>query len=247
MRMNTDALVLKISDSGENDRIVTLLTRDYGVIRAFANGSKKVKNPLHSKTQSLCYCNFSIYKSRDSYVIDEAKDIELFFGLRDNIGKISLAQYFCELEMELVQEMEESDPHLRIILNALHLLEKEKRSEELLKAAFEIKLLCLAGYMPSVYGCSRCGREESDCWYFSPAQGEVTCSSCSGNGIRITPGVKTAMDFICNASPEKIYNFALPESQLKILADCSERYVAAQTHANYKSLAFYKSVNDAVI
>ena len=45
MRMNTDALVLRVTDIGESDRVITLLSGEYGIIRAFANGAKKLKAP----------------------------------------------------------------------------------------------------------------------------------------------------------------------------------------------------------
>ena len=64
MRMNTDGLVIKVNDTGENDRVITLLTRDYGLLRAFANGSKKVKSRLHSRTQTFCCSRFSISATR---------------------------------------------------------------------------------------------------------------------------------------------------------------------------------------
>ena len=72
MRMNTDALVLKVTDTGESDRLVTLLTAEFGVLREFANRAKKINSKIHGATQSLCYGDFSIYSSRESYIIDDA-------------------------------------------------------------------------------------------------------------------------------------------------------------------------------
>jgi hypothetical protein len=80
MRMNTDALVLKVTDTGESDRLVTLLTAEYGVIRAFANRAKKINSKMHGATQTLCYGEFSVYRSRDSYIIDDAVAKEVFLG-----------------------------------------------------------------------------------------------------------------------------------------------------------------------
>ena len=106
MRMNTDALVLKVTDTGESDRLVTLLTSEYGVIRAFANRAKKINSRMLGATQSLCYADFSVYKSRDSYIIDDAQAKEVFFGLRNNIESLALAQYICALAAELAPETE---------------------------------------------------------------------------------------------------------------------------------------------
>ena len=54
MRMNTDALVLRVTDTGESDRLLTLLTSEYGVLRAFANRAKKINSKFMGATQSLC-------------------------------------------------------------------------------------------------------------------------------------------------------------------------------------------------
>lgn len=242
MRMNTDGLVIKVSDTGENDRVVTLLTRDYGLIRAFANGSKKVKSRLHSRTQSLCCSRFSVYSSRDSYIIDDAQEIEMFFGLREDIEKISLAQYFCELALELAPEFDAAEDYLRLILNALHLLEKEKRPRGIIKAAYELRILTLSGYMPSLAECASCGKTESDHWIFNPDSGEVRCSACGGAGAAIGNGVLTAMRHACTAEIDKVYNFTLPGESVRKLVTAAEDYTIAQTRRSYKSLGFYKSL-----
>lgn len=242
MRMNTDGLVIRINDTGESDRVVTLLTRDYGILRAFANGSKKVKSSLHSRTGLLCCSQFSIYKSRDSYIIDDAQDIDVFFGLREDIEKISLAQYFCELMLELAPEFEPAGDYLRLILNALHLLEKNKRSPLLIKAALELRLMCLAGYMPDLEGCCICGSTVSEQYFFNPEAGTVRCGGCSSGGLRISSGVLAAMRHSCSVGIDKVYNFTLPPEQLKILGNCTERYVIAQNRRSFKSLDFYKSI-----
>ena len=55
MKINTDGLIIKKGSVGENDRLVTVLTRDLGVIRAFVHGANKVKGKTVSATDALCY------------------------------------------------------------------------------------------------------------------------------------------------------------------------------------------------
>lgn len=246
MRMNTDGLVIRVNDTGENDRVVTLLTRDYGLLRAFANGSKKVKSRLHSRTQTLCCSRFSIYKSRDSYIIDDAQEIEMFFGLRQNIEKISLAQYFCELALELAPELDPAEDYLRLILNALHLLEKDKRPRGILKAAYELRILTLSGYMPALTDCADCSSQESELWVFNPESGEIRCGKCGSGGIKIGNGVLTAMRHACCADIEKVYNFTLPGESVRLLSQAAERYILAQTRRSYKSLVFYNDIDGGI-
>ena len=220
MRMNTDALVLRVTDTGESDRLVTLLTAEFGVLRAFANRAKKINSKTHGATQSLCYGDFSIYSSRESYIVDDAVAKEVFFGLREDIEKLSLAQYFCALAAELAPEMEPARDYLRVILNSLHLLETGRRSNDFLKAVTELKFMVLSGFMPNL----------------------TACCNCSTNGERINSTVLTAMRHVCASPIEKMYSFSLPPQDEKRFAQVCERFLLLQTGKRFKALDFYKSL-----
>ena len=71
MKINTDGLIIKRGAVGENDRLVTVLTRDLGVIRAFVHGGNKVKGKTISATDVLCYSSFTVSRNRDTYTISE--------------------------------------------------------------------------------------------------------------------------------------------------------------------------------
>ncbi len=242
MRMNTDALVLRVTDTGESDRLVTLLTAEYGVIRAFANRAKKINSKMHGATQTLCYGEFSVYRSRDSYILDDATAKEVFFGLREDIRSLSLAQYFCVLAAELVPEMEPARETLRVILNSLHLLETKRRSCDFLKAVTELKLLSLSGFMPELTCCPRCGEEPTGEIYFNISDGCIFCKKCSSAGEKINATVLTAMRHICSSPIERIYSFSLPENDEKLLMRVCEKFLLSRTARTFKALDFYKSV-----
>lgn len=242
MRMNTDGIVLRVTDTGESDRAVTVLTRDFGVIHAFANGAKKVKSRFLGATQPLCFSRFSIYKSRNSYIIDEAQSIEVFFGLRDDIETLALAQYFCELAGELAPELDVADDFLRLLLNSLHILISGKRPQNQVKAVFEMRILTLAGYMPELSVCPHCGDEPENGIFFSVDEGCIYCQSSAHGGFEITAGVLSAMRHICTCGDKRIFAFEMPPASLSLLTEISEKYLVAQTQRRYKSLEFYKSL-----
>ena len=128
---------------------------------------------------------------------------------------------------------------MRLILNALHLLEKEKRPRGIIKAAYELRILTLSGYMPALSACAACSGEESSGWIFSPSLGEIRCEKCGGAGVKIGNGVLTAMRHACCADIDKVYNFTLPAESVRLLCEAAEKYTLAQTRREYKSLAFY--------
>lgn len=242
MRMNTDALVLKVTDTGESDRLVTLLTSEYGVIRAFANRAKKINSKTLGATQSLCYGDFSIYTGRDAYIIDDACAKEVFFGLREDIAKLSLAQYFCALASELAPEMEPAREFLRVILNSMHLLETGRRTPEFLKAVTELKIMAISGFMPELENCPHCSGELSGEMYFSIPDGAVFCKVSGKGGERINSTVLDAMRFVCMNPVERIYSFALPAADELIFGSVCEKFLLAQTGRHFKTLDFYKSM-----
>lgn len=67
-RFTTEALVIKEMSVGENDRLVTLFTRDYGIIRAFAAGAKSIKSKKGAATSLLTYGSFTILKKKKKHI-----------------------------------------------------------------------------------------------------------------------------------------------------------------------------------
>jgi len=242
MILNTDGLVIKVSETGESDRLVTLLTKEYGVLRAFVRGAKKIKSRSLSATQLFSYAEFSIYRGRDAYIVDDAKPIEIFFSLRDDIERLALAQYFCELAGELAPVESDADAYLRVMLNSLHFLAGGKRPQTFLKAVTELRLLCFAGYMPDLVACADCGAYTDDGMRFDIGGGQLFCSACAGAGERVAPGVLTAMRHICFSDDGRVYSFTLSDDGLAALAGVTERYLMAHIQKRFRTLEFYKNL-----
>ena len=240
MKLTTDALIIRENNTvGESDRFVTALTRDHGVIRASVRGARQIKNRNGSATQLLCYSRLSLYKGRDKYVVDDAEPLQVFFEVRGQLEKLSLAQYFCELAGVLAPSEEPAEEELRLLLNALHYLAEGTRPVPLIKAVTELRLLCRAGYMPAITACAVCGSAE--CVKFSPLRGQTYCGE-HGDGVAITPAVLTALRHIVYAPFEKCFAFSLPESDATLLGTVTERFLLAQFNRGFNTLDFYHTL-----
>lgn len=244
MRTNTDGLILKEQNIGEKDKLVTVLTRQNGLVRAFVRGAKSFKNRKNSATGMFCYSKISLYKTKDSYIIDEAEPIELFFELRDNLEKISLAQYFSELIIFLVQEDEPAEEYLRLMLNSLHFLAKNKLPNEQVKAITELRLMCIAGFMPNLIACDRCGEYETDTMYFDVEDGLLYCENCGSNTmlLPLDIGLIKALRHIAFSEFDKIYSFKMEDYALEDLTYITEKYLLSKLQKNFKTLEFYNSI-----
>ena len=243
MRLNTDGLIIREQQTGEADRLVTVLTRDMGVIKAFVRGARSIKSRSLSATQLLGYSRFSIFMNRDTYTIDEAEPIEVFFGIRSDFARTSLAMYFCELICELSPEGADSPELLSLALNTMYMLANNKIPVHQLKAVFELRILSLTGYMPNLLGCCECEKYADDTMFFDIEASQLYCSACSKpqQSYMLGIGTVTAMRHICLSDPQKIFSFKLSNAGLKELADIAERYLLATTQRRYKSLELYKS------
>lgn len=244
MRQNTKGLILKEQNIGEQDKLVTVLTSDLGVVKAFVRGAKSVKSKKQSATGLLCYSNLSLYMGKDAYIIDEAQAIEVFFGLRNDIEKLALAQYFAELALELSPEETDANEYLRVVLNSLYMLSNDKKPALLLKSVTELRLLSLSGYMPNLVACDKCGEFETPTMFFNFEHGLLYCENCVSNelALPVPLSVISAMRHIIFSKLEQLYSFEMPEEKLEELSYMTETYLKTKTERGFKTLEFYNSL-----
>ena len=101
MQIKTKGIILKELANGDEDKLLTILTEDRGVIFAYAKGARRFKNPLAPSTGLLCYSSMILFWNRERYSLDHADSIEQFFGLRQSMEKLALASYFAEVSTVL--------------------------------------------------------------------------------------------------------------------------------------------------
>lgn len=243
MKTTTKGLVIREQTIGESDRLVTLLTADWGLVRAFVRGAKQTKSRLASSTSLFAYSEFSLYRGRDAFVVDNATPIEVFFDLRKDIVKLALAQYFAQLSFELAAEEQPAAEMLSVILNSLHLLCNSDKDLRIIKSTVELRLLSLGGYMPNILACANCSTYETDLMYFDTMDGCIYCENCGKAGaIPCSKNVITAIRFICLTEPKKIFSFTLSEENMEILSTIVEKYSISHLQKRFPTLEFYKGL-----
>ena len=247
MQTATDALVLRERKLDEQDRLLTLLSAEQGIITAYAKGAGRMKGSMAGATELLCYSHFVLFQNRERCFADRAEANTLFFGIRGNLEKLTLATYFAQLCCELIPENEPAAEELRLMLNTLYYLEQGKLPPLQLKAILELRLLTLTGYMPDLIACRECGGlPEDGAVLFDPMGGSVCCPACAPQGavglIPLPPGVFAAMRHIIYCDFEKLFGFKLGEENLPLLADAVERYLLCQVERIFPALNFYKTI-----
>jgi len=241
---------------GEADRLLSVLTGERGVIRVFANGVKRTRSRNISSTSLLCYSDFTLYSSRDTYKLNQAETIDSFYNLRNSIHSLALAQYLCEIAgFFCVQDApdKESGEVLRMLLNALYLICGGKKDPRLIKAAVELRLLTLEGYMPDLTGCVGCrippltrgAGVVGENLFFSLENGHMRCEACAKDAARLIAlpaGVLAAMRHIVSCEPGRLFSFELGNDAKDHLSRVCELYLLHTANCGFKTLEFLRTV-----
>lgn len=244
-QFTVDGLIIKEQNIGDNDKLVTILSRNEGIISAYASGAKSIKSRKGAATSLLSYSSLTIKKKGESYRITEASPIEVFFKSGNDIEALALAQYFCELSLNYAPSDDNSELVLRLILNALYFLGERKRNIHLIKAIVELKLMALIGYMPDLVACKKCYKYENDLMYFDTNEGFLYCSQCVPyeKGFAVINGTLiTAMRHIIYSEFSKLFSFTLPDEAAVALSSITEKYLINKTENNLKTLQFFSSL-----
>lgn len=180
MHMRTKALVLRAVDYKESDKILTLLTQESGKLTASARGCRKKGSPVAAGVQLLAWSDLVLYEYRGRWTVKEAAVEREFLGLRRDVERLALACYFAEAAEALAVEDVPAPELLSLVLNSLYALDQmPQKPLALVKAAFELRLMCAAGYEPILDGCAVCG-----------ANGRRSPASTCGRGRSTAPNAE---------------------------------------------------------
>ena len=240
-----NALVLRETKYKEADRILTLMTDREGKITVKARGALRKSSRTAAATQQLTYSEMTLFGNRGRWTVNEALVREPFDGLRQDMDKLSLGCYFAEC-LEAVSVEDQPEPELlQLGLNSLYALSRGLYPQEHIKAAFEIRLMCLAGYTPELSACARCGSTEPEEPMLSLDNGTVCCRSCSGGmgeTAALCPDSLSAMRYICSAPAKQFLSFGIGDNALLRLGSASERYLLKHTERRFSTLEYWKKI-----
>lgn len=245
MQITTMGLVLRATKTGEADRILSILTADYGVVSAVAKGSLRLKSKLFSATSLFCYSEFTLFEGKTMCVVDEASVQEVFFGLHEDVEAMALAMYFAEIASTVNPAGEEAAAQLKLLLNSLYFLSEKKRQPRLIKAAYELRTLTNGGFMPNLVACAACMQYDSGSFFFDCSTGLLYCQSCAekkGIQCNLDAPALAAMRHIIFSQDSKVFSFTLPPQSLALLSQAAGQYTLICMEKPMKTLSFLETV-----
>ena len=237
-------IVLRVSESKESDCVLTVLTDEMGKLPVIAKGARSRRSKVSAAAQLLTYSEMVLSESHGWQYLTEANTIELFDGVRSDVELLSLASYFAELVDHVASDDAEAGELLPLLLNALYALGTLHRPQELVKAAFELRLMALIGFEPLLDACCACGAAEPDAPVFDLQGGTLLCRACgqSGRFAPLTRGALQAARHVLYGDPRRLYSFSLREEDQSCFLRTVEAYVHAMLDHNFHTLQFYKSL-----
>ncbi|MDJ0581333.1 DNA repair protein RecO [Crocosphaera sp.] len=151
----TTGIILKGIPFQEADHLVTLLSPEYGLIRAIVPGARKQKSRLRGRSELFVINELLIAKGRSLDKITQANTLESYPGLSKDLGKLAAAQYLAELVLNLALDDLPQVEVYELLNEHLRRLEKMSLAESLYgylaQAVFH--LLAIAGIGPQVHCC----------------------------------------------------------------------------------------------
>ncbi|MBI2954179.1 MAG: DNA repair protein RecO [Chloroflexi bacterium] len=174
----TEAIVLKRSDFGEADRIVTLYTPRLGKLRAIAKGVRRPKSRLGGHVELFIHSKMLLAKGRHLDIITQSENINSFTRLREDLRRTSLAYYVGELLDQFTEDGVENYLAFDLLVKTFERI-GESRDPEVAARFFEVQLLGHLGYRPQLHTCIRCNITVGPTGnFFSAAAGGVLCLDC---------------------------------------------------------------------
>ena len=240
MYKTTRALVLREVKYKEADKILTVLTETDGKLTVKARGALRKTSRCGAAAQALCYSEMTLFGSAGGkWTLDEAETIEQFLPLRGDLEALALGSYFAEL-LEAVSDEDSPDRALlQLGLNSLYALSFGEKlwTPVHIKAVFELRLMCLSGFAPSLDGGGELFSLRGGCLH-----GAGENPGAAGVSLPADEAVRRAMAYIAAAEPKRIFSFQIPADSERQLGKICEAYVSAQLERGFSTLEYWKSL-----
>ncbi len=199
-RAKLTAIVLRTVDTGESDRVVTLLSRERGKVAAFARGARASRRRFGGALEPFTLVAAEVRERPGAELLglDSVTALEAFGGIRGDLARIACAAYAAELARDLVRDHEPHDELFDLLAAYLGALDGAQARPAGLRA-FELGALRAAGLLPRLDACARCGGAlpAGRAVRFDPAHGGALCAGCgplaSPAAPSLSPGAVAAL------------------------------------------------------
>ncbi len=187
-------------------------------------------------TQFLCFGEYLLYKSGNTYSINSCETIEVFYNIRTDLDKLNYASYITKVINDITTENQNTYKVLQLFLNTLYMISETDKDLSLIKSVFVLRLLSIIGFRPNIDECTNC-KDKENLTHFSFKDSGFKCLECSKQdkgAIEISSTTKDAIKYIVLANSKKIFSFDVPQDSIKELEIISKIYLQEKLEKEYK-------------
>ncbi len=243
----TEALVLRHSNFGEADRILTLYSRENGKIRAVAKGVRKMKSRKAGHLEPFTRVQLQLARGRDLPIVTQAETMEAFLNIRGSLEVTAQAAYVLEILDRFTFDEEENRELYRM---AVETLERLDSGIEPFYANryFELHVLSALGFKPELFACVICRKPiEPVDQYFSAAQGGVVCPHCVGKVEAARPVSMEALKFIRHFQRSDFREATRANPDFLVrgeMEDLLQHYISVQLDRRLNTPGFIRAIHN---
>lgn len=233
-------LVLSVTNVGDFDRRLVLLTRERGKIATFVKGARRPNSPFVAVCSPFIFGQFSLYEGRTSYNVQSVEVSNYFSDLKKDLESVYFGMYFCEFADYLTSENNDEMLILKLLYQSLRALENKKLDRLLVRYIYEIKIMDYYGQGMQVFTCNRCGSAEELRSFFS-GYGGILCDQCAkieSGGLKIQESTLYTLQYIMTSTIEKLYTFTVSKPVLRELQHITKQYLLYYVDHNFKTDKF---------
>jgi DNA repair protein RecO (recombination protein O) len=238
----TTGINLKSVPMGETDRLITVLTPEFGLVRGIAPGSRKHKSRLGGRSDLFVINDWLIVKGKRLDKFVQAETQGTFPGLSQHIGRLTASQYLAEIVLLMALSDCPQQELFHLFVEHLKRIETIPPGGILAALCHGVyHLLALAGVAPEVHHCCTSQVEiipnlSDSAWYvtFSTEAGGLILPE-QVEGQTIEAGSTPVVSFN-GESPEQHSGFWRTQESAKVYRPHSGRYSHKQSHHNVTAL-----------
>lgn len=240
---NAEAIVIRVRDFDEADKIATLLTREEGKVQAVARGARRPRSRYAGATQIFTQIQASLFHGRSLDTLSQIEITESFRHLREDLVRMAYGTYACELMDEMLKEKQRFEQTYLLLLTTLHLLNAEEMEPEPILRSYELKLLSMLGFRLHLDDCLSCGKElgAAPQVRFTPGLGGTLCPTCSSEGeavLRLSRGTVETMKRLMDGDIRRAHMTRITGEMAREFDRALSEYITLRLDRKLKSKEF---------
>ncbi len=221
-----EAIVIRRTNLGEADRIVTLFTRDQGKLAAVAKGARKPKSRFGGRLELFTHVRVLLAVGRTLDVVSQVEVIDPFASLRESLTRVGYASLVAEAVDRATADREPSPEIFSLVRTSLELI--RDGDDHLAAIWFAGQLLLAIGYGPIFERCVVCGRPLQGPCTFSHALGGTLCERDRGRdprAVAMAPVMRKTLEFLFHATPAVLPRLVMDERMREDLGGLLQEYL----------------------